>query len=153
MSLSINKEAKTLDINIAGIESLLAVQTSFSVLLSNIRLPVVPQPKEAQGWWHGVRIGTNIPGVYTSGKRLLSPHCSFYSVDGQRTRSFYHMRDPKRTILIPLKNEEFYQLIIEVDSAITPEAMAENIREAVEEVRWEEQKGRRSAEYADAVTA
>ncbi|RUP11970.1 hypothetical protein BC936DRAFT_139911 [Jimgerdemannia flammicorona] len=148
MSLSINKEAKTLDINIAGtlgIESLLAVQTSFSVLLSNIRLPVVPQPKEAQGWWHGVRIGTNIPGVYTSG--------SFYSVDGQRTRSFYHMRDPKRTILIPLKNEEFYQLIIEVDSAITPEAMAENIREAVEEVRWEEQKGRRSAEYADAVTA
>lgn len=71
------------------------------------------RPEEARSWFHGLRIGTNIPGVVTAD--------TFYTGNG---KVFYGLHDPEKTIAIELKDDSYQRVITAVDD---PEATAERI--------------------------
>ena len=112
----ITVDGGVLTVTMRGIDRILALRGHVSVPVAHIR-GVEVRPKEAHQVWHGLRAGTNIPGVITAG--------TFFTGDG---RFFYDMHDPERTIAIDLADETYRRLIIQVDDDDTPEAAAERIR-------------------------
>lgn len=105
-----------LTVTMPGIDKVLALRGHVSVPVEHIR-GVEVRPQEAFQFWHGFKIGTNLPGVVTAG--------TFITTEGQ---IFYDMHDPERTIAIDLADETYKRLIVQVDDADTPEAAAERIR-------------------------
>jgi hypothetical protein len=105
-----------LTVTMRGIDKILALRGHVSVPVTHIR-GVEVRPEEARQVWHGLKFGTNIPGVITAG--------TFITRDG---RLFFDMRNPERTIAIDLESETYRRLVVEVDDDDTPEAMAEHIR-------------------------
>lgn len=108
-----------LTVTMEGIDKILALRGHVSVPVSHIR-GVEVQPPEARQLWHGLKIGTNIPGVVTAG--------TFITGDG---KLFFDMRHQERTIGIDLEGETYRRLIVEVGEDDTPEAAAERIRAAL----------------------
>ncbi len=108
-----------LKVTMRGIDKILALRGDVSVQVAHIR-GVEARPEEAHKIWHGLRVGTNIPGVVTAG--------TFYTGDG---KVFFDVHDADRTIGIDLASENYTRLIVQVDDDDTPEAMAERIRAAM----------------------
>jgi hypothetical protein len=105
-----------LTVTMRGIDKILALRGNVSVPVTHIR-GVEVRPEEARHFWHGLRIGTNIPGVVTAG--------TFITGDG---KLFFDMHHADRTIAIDLESETYRRLVVEVDEDDTPEAVAERIR-------------------------
>jgi hypothetical protein len=108
-----------LTVTMRGIDKILALRGHVSVQLAHIR-GVEVRPDEARRFWHGLRVGTNIPGVVTAG--------TFYTGDGA---VFFDVHDPERAIAIDLADETYRRLIVQVDDDDTPEATAARIRAAI----------------------
>lgn len=87
--------------------------------LAHIR-GVALRPEDARHLWHGIKLGTNLPGVVTAG--------TFLTGDG---KVFYDVHDPDRTIAIDLADETYRRLIVEVDEDEVPEAVAQRILAAL----------------------
>ena len=109
----------TLTVTMQGIDKILALRGHVSVPLAHIR-GVELRPEEARHLWHGLRVGTNLPGVVTAG--------TFFTGDGQ---VFYDVHDPDRTIAIDLADETYRRLIVDVDHDEGPEEVAQRIRVAL----------------------
>ena len=115
----ITLSAGVLTVAMRGIDKVLALRGDVSVQVAHIR-GVEVRPEEARRIWHGLRVGTNIPGVVTAG--------TFFTGDG---KVFFDVHDPERTIAIDLADESYKRLIVQVDDDDTPEATAERIRAAL----------------------
>jgi len=110
---------ESLCVEIEGIHKFLALKSSITVPYSHIS-GVVIDPEEAHGIWHGLKAGTNIPGVLTEG--------SFLQKDG---RIFIDMKDSTRCIQITLHDESYKALVLEAPKDITPDEFAHRITEKV----------------------
>lgn len=106
-----------LTLHVRGADKLWALKSSLEIPLVHIAA-VRSDPEIARGWYHGIRIpGTNVPGVITAG--------TFYQ-DGKRV--FWDVHHPEKTIVIELHDEQYSQLIVEVED---PEAAVRLIQEAL----------------------
>jgi len=103
-------------VHIRGIDELLALKVQLQVPLEHIA-GVDVRPDEATQVWHGLRIGTNLPGVITAGRFLQHGEWAFWDV-----------HDPNDAIAIRLHDEHYAKLVIGVED---PEATTEAIRAAI----------------------
>jgi hypothetical protein len=105
-------DAEKATILMSRLDRVLSLKGELTIPLKHIT-SVTVRPEEARSWFHGLRIGTNIPGVLTAG--------TFYTGDG---KVFYDMHDPEQTIAIELQDDSYQRVIVQVDD---PEATAERI--------------------------
>lgn len=97
-----------LTLHVRGADKLWALKSSLEIPLVHIAR-VRSDPEVARGWYHGIRMpGTNVPGVITAG--------TFYQ-DGKRI--FWDVHHPEKTIVIELHDENYNQLIVEVEDPAT----------------------------------
>ena len=99
--------ATSLVVHIRGVDQLFALASRLEVPLEHISA-VELSPPEAQGVWHGLRVGgTNLPGVITAGRFLQHGEWAFWDV-----------HDPARAIAIRLRDERYAKLIVGVDDPL-----------------------------------
>src|SRR5207249_10543406 len=103
-------DGDTLHLRMRGIDQILALRSELSVPLAHIRA-VTSRPAEAHGWFHGLRFGTNLPGVVTAG--------TFLTGDGL---VFWDVHDREKTVAREI-DREFYKRVIG-DVTRSPEAAA-----------------------------
>jgi hypothetical protein len=106
----------TLVVHITGADVLLSLKSRIEVPLEHIA-GVSVSPPEAHDIWHGLRIGTNLPGVITAGHFLQHGEWAFWDV-----------HDPDKAIEIRLHDERYAKLVIGVDNF---EATAQAIAAAI----------------------
>src|SRR6266487_7027280 len=68
-----------LHLRVRGIDQILALRSELSVPLAHIHAVTI-RPAEAHGWFHGLRFGTNLPGVVTAGTFLTGDGLVFWDV-------------------------------------------------------------------------
>ncbi len=106
-------------VTMQGVDKVLALRGTLAIPLTHIR-GIDVRPAEAQQVFHGLRVGTSLPGVITAG--------TFYTSDG---KYFYDVHDPQRTIGITLDGDTYSRLILDVGNDETPEAAAARIEQAI----------------------
>src|SRR5438309_1535581 len=114
-------DGDTLTLRMRGIDQILALRSELSLPLAHIRAVTI-RPGEAHGWFHGLRFGTNLPGVVTAG--------TFLTGDGL---VFWDVHDPDKTIALDIDHEFYKRVIVEVEGS--PEAAAAQIETARERSR------------------
>jgi hypothetical protein len=111
----------SLIIHVEGMDRIWALKSHLEIPLQHV-VKAESDPAIARGWWHGIKWpGTNLPGVVTAG--------TFYK-DGQLM--FWDIHDPDRTVVISLADEDYSQLVIEVEN---PTQTVEAINSAVAAAR------------------
>ena len=97
----------TLVVHVTGLDKIWALKSQLTIPIAHV-VRAEPAAEEARQWWHGFRLpGTNIPGVITAG--------TFYQ-NGNRV--FWDVHDPDRAVAIRLHDDQFAELIIEVDNPV-----------------------------------
>ena len=110
---------EALVVHLRGMDKLWALRSRLEIPLSHV-VAAEADPEVARGWWKGIRApGTHLPGVITAG--------TFYQ-EGQWV--FWDVHDPKKTVVIWLRDEHYARLVIEVDD---PSATVMAIQEALGE--------------------
>lgn len=109
-------DAGQLHIEMSRLDRVLALKSHLTIPLEHIT-GVTVRPEEARSWFHGIKVGANIPGLVTAG--------TFYTGDG---KVFYDMHDPEQTIAIELQDESYRRVIVQVDN---PEDVATRISAAL----------------------
>jgi hypothetical protein len=105
-----------LTVHIHGVDKFFALASRLEVPLEHIS-SVEVNPAEAHQIWHGLRVGTNLPGVITAGRFLQSGEWAFWDV-----------HDLNSSIAIYLHDDSYARVVIGVDD---PEAAASTIRAAI----------------------
>lgn len=91
-------------VHVTGWDRVWALKSQLTVPLAHV-VGAEPAGEEARRWWKGFRLpGTQIPGVITAG--------TFYK-DGSRV--FWDVRDADRAVAIHLRDDQYTQLVIEVE--------------------------------------
>jgi hypothetical protein len=103
-------------VHIRGVDKFFALASRLEVPLEHIS-SVEVNPAEAHQIWHGLRVGTNLPGVITAGRFLQSGEWAFWDV-----------HDPNSSIAIYLQDDSYARVVIGVDD---PDAAASAIRAAI----------------------
>jgi hypothetical protein len=103
-------------VHIRGVDKFFVLASRLEVPLEHIS-SVEVNPAEAHQIWHGLRVGTNLPGVITAGRFLQSGGWAFWDV-----------HDPKSSIAIYLHDDSYARVVIGVND---PEAVASAIRAAI----------------------
>ena len=92
----------------------------FWALKSRLEIPLVHigrvyhEPNPPMGWFDGLKMyGTDIPHIFRAGTFWLHGY-----------RVFFDVRHPEKTVVVVLNDEQFAELIIEVDD---PEAVVNAI--------------------------
>ncbi len=94
-------------LHVCGADKLWALKSTLEVPLAHVA-GVRADAEIARGWFHGLRMpGTNLPGVITAG--------TFYQ-DGKRV--FWDVHHPEKTIVIELHDEQYNELIVEVEDPL-----------------------------------
>eukprot|EP01112_Ceratiomyxa_fruticulosa_P013161 TRINITY_DN3682_c0_g1_i1.p1 TRINITY_DN3682_c0_g1~~TRINITY_DN3682_c0_g1_i1.p1 ORF type:complete len:131 (-),score=29.83 TRINITY_DN3682_c0_g1_i1:86-478(-) len=112
-------EGDSLVVKIEGFNRFLALKSKITVKLEHISR-VVPYPEEAKKLFHGIKVGTGIPGVVVMG--------SFYQSGGC---VFIYMHDKTKTVGIELVNEGYTQLVLETPEERSPEEFTKDITQAI----------------------
>lgn len=117
-------EGDRLHLRMRGIDRILALRSELSVPLAHIHAVTI-RPAEAHHWFHGLRFGTNVPGVVTAG--------TFLTGDGL---VFWDVHDPEKTIALDIDHEFYKRVIVEVEgSPEVAKAQIDGARRAVEPER------------------
>lgn len=107
----------TLTIKVQGADKFWALKSELKVPLEHV-VEANYDPEVARGWYHGLKLpGSNIPGVLTAG--------TFYR-QGQKV--FWDVHHPDKTIIITLKDEQYNQLVIEIED---PHSGIDRIKSAI----------------------
>jgi len=110
-------ENDKLVLEVQGWDKLWALKSRLETPLGNIR-SVGADAAIARGWWKGFRApGTHLPGIIIAG--------TFYQ---HGKRIFWDVKDPKKTIVIELRDDRYDELIVEVAD---PPAVVEKIQKAM----------------------
>jgi hypothetical protein len=103
-------------VHIRGVDKFFALASRLEVPLEHIS-SVEVNPAEAHQLWHGLRVGTNLPGLITAGRFMQS---------GQWT--FWDVHDPNSAIAVYLHDDSYARVVIGVND---PDAAASVIRAAI----------------------
>ena len=103
-------------VHVRGVDKFFALASRLEVPLAHIS-SVEVNPADAHQVWHGLRVGTNLPGVITAGRFLQSGQWAFWDV-----------HDPNSAIAIYLQDDSYARVVIGVND---PEAAATAIRAAI----------------------
>jgi hypothetical protein len=90
-------------VHIRGVDKFFALASRLEVPLEHIS-SVEVNPADAHQIWHGLRVGTNLPGVITAGRFLESGQWAFWDV-----------HDPDHAIAIHLHDDSYAKVVIGVD--------------------------------------
>ncbi len=102
---------KTLIVHVRGMDRLWALKSRLEIPLSHV-VGAEVDPEIAREWHKGIRAGgTHMPGVITAG--------TFYQ-EGERV--FWDVHDPKKTLVIQLRDERYARLVIEVEDPLATAA-------------------------------
>ncbi|MGA8016640.1 MAG: hypothetical protein WCB85_12055 [Candidatus Dormiibacterota bacterium] len=93
----------SLVVHVEGADKFLALKSRVEVPLEHIAGVDASVP-EAHQIWHGMRVGSNLPGVVTAGRFLQHGEWAFWDV-----------HDPDRAIAVRLHDEHYAKLVIGVD--------------------------------------
>lgn len=86
-----------------GFDRILALKSEIRVPLEHV-IRADSGEEDASNWFHGFRVGTNVPGVVVAG--------TFY---WHGDRAFYDVHHAEKAVAITLRDEKYQRLIIEVD--------------------------------------
>jgi hypothetical protein len=103
-------------VHIEGVDKFFALASRLEVPLEHIS-SVEVNPADAHQIWHGLRVGTNLPGVITAGRFLQSGEWAFWDV-----------HNPDDAIAIYLHDDSYARVVIGVSD---PEVAASMIRGAI----------------------
>jgi hypothetical protein len=90
-------------VHIRGADKFLSLKSQLEVPLQHVA-GVEAAPPEAHEIYHGMKVGSNLPGVVTAGRFLQHGEWAFWDV-----------HDPNRAIAIRLHDEHYAKLVIGVD--------------------------------------
>lgn len=100
---------EALEVQVNGWDRVWALKSHLTIPIAHV-VGAAPAGDEARRVWHGLRLpGTNIPGVITAG--------TFLKHGG---RVFWDVRHADRAVAIQLRDDEYSELVVEVDD---PEAV------------------------------
>ena len=99
LSIADNK----LTLRVKGADKIWSARSSLEIPLAHIVGIGPADPEVARGWWHGVGLGTFVPGVVTAGS---------FERDGKWY--FWDVHHPDNAIIIDLYDEQYDTLIVEV---------------------------------------
>jgi len=119
MGVSIEIVDGNLHVVVKGFDKILALKSSFTIPLTHIQ-SIQIRPEEVFNFWHGLRIGTNIPGIISAG--------TFIQSDGA---IFMEFRHEHRTVGINLIHEKYKALYLEVPEPQTPEEFCKTLDDAI----------------------
>jgi len=108
---TITIDAGQVSISMSRLDRILALKGELTIPLEHIT-GITIRPEEARSWFHGLRIGTSIPGVLIAG--------TFYTGDG---KVFYDVHNPEQTIAIELQDDSYQRVIVQVDDPETTAAL------------------------------
>jgi hypothetical protein len=102
--LTVEKQADNFIFEVKGLHKLWALKSQITIPKENV-INAYPN-QESLKWIEGLRMpGTHIPGLITSGTYILKDGTIFCDVS-----------DPKKSIVVELKDEHYKKLIIEVEN-------------------------------------
>ncbi len=94
----------SLTIHVEGLDRILALRTTITIPWEHVT-GVHRDLADASVIFHGLKLpGTNLPGVVTAGSFLKGGDWSFWDV-----------RDPKRAIIVTLRDEHYAKVVVGVD--------------------------------------
>lgn len=103
--VSISKHDNSFIFEVKGMHKLWAFKSQLTIPTDHI-LRVYQNAESLKSWWKGWKApGTSIPSIITAG--------TFYK-DG--TKIFWDVSNIEKCIIVELKDEDYNQLIIEVDN-------------------------------------
>ena len=117
-SVKLAIEGENLHLRMTGLDRIFALKSELTIPLAHIQA-VSSRPQDAHGWFHGLRFGTNMPGVFTAG--------TFLTGDGL---VFYCVHDPDKTIALDIAHETYRRVIVQVEES--PEEAVARIEAARE---------------------
>lgn len=97
-------------------DEVLALHGSFEIPYTHIDEASSEAPDSAAGFFKGVKIGTNIPGVKTAG--------TFITASGTM---FYDYTTGDRCLTLRLNHEHYREVVVEVDGDQDPSSLARSI--------------------------
>lgn len=101
--VNVRIEGDTVVFDVQGLHQLWAFKSRLDIPRSRV-IGARHEPEAVRGW-KGWRVpGTHVPGLITAG--------TFY-LDGRRI--FWDVRDPSNTVVVDLDDQEYNQLVIEVE--------------------------------------
>jgi hypothetical protein len=90
-------------LEVEGWDKLWALKSHLAIPIEHV-VRVYADPKIAESWWKGVRLGgTHVPGVIAAG--------TFYQ---HHNWIFWDVHNPENVIVVDLRDEHYAKLIIEV---------------------------------------
>jgi len=102
--VTVEKQADNFIFEVKGLHKLWALKSQITIPKENV-VNAYPN-QESLNWIEGLRMpGTHIPGLITSGTYILKDGTIFCDVS-----------DPKKSIVVELKDEHYKKLIIEVEN-------------------------------------
>jgi len=97
-------DGDTLTVRVTGIDQVLAFKHTLEVPLEHVE-GIDQDTEEAAAFFHGLRLpGTSLPGVVTAGSFLRAGEWSFWDV-----------HDPRKAVIIRLKDEHYSRAVVGVD--------------------------------------
>ncbi len=112
--VSITQEDDDILFMVQGLHKLWALKSQLTIPRAHIR-GARQDAKAVRRWWKGWRVGTHVPGLLTAG--------TFY-FEGQQI--FWDVANPDHAVIIDLLDEDYHQLIIEVEDPAAVLAMLGN---------------------------
>ncbi|CAL9444218.1 hypothetical protein SUDANB171_02296 [Streptomyces sp. enrichment culture] len=99
---------------IEGLHKVWALKSSLTIPLANVRGATVDPGMIAEP--KGIRApGTRVPGLITAGT---------FHLHGEKV--FWDVRDPAKTVVVELADEEYARLVLQVDDPRATVALVEN---------------------------
>lgn len=110
----IELEDERVSVQLSPLDEVLALHGSLHMPYSHIR-SVAADPVPA-AWFHGIRFGTDIPGVKVAG--------TFFTGEGA---VFYDFHDPLRCLTFELDHQHYRRVVVQVDKGQDPAELARGI--------------------------
>jgi hypothetical protein len=115
VEVTVSGDKATFEVN--GLHKLWSLKSRLEIPLAHIK-GVQADPSHALGWFKGLGlVGTNVPNIFRAG--------TFYQ---EGNLIFWDVRNPERTIVVDLKDENYSKLIVEVED---PEASVNLLNDAI----------------------
>lgn len=110
----IELEADHVSVELDPIDEILSLHGSLRLPYDHIR--AVASDPAPPGWFRGLRIGTDIPGIKVAG--------TFLADDGA---IFYDFHDPDRCLTFDLDHQRYRRVVVQVDSGQDPAVLVREI--------------------------
>ena len=118
--VDVDIESGVLHVRVHGMDRVLSLRSELSIPLAHVR-GAEPASDEARKISHGIRVGTNVPGIVTAGT---------FHQDGRK--AFWDVHDPDRAVAILLEHDDFDRLIVDSED---PNGLITEINDAVQSQR------------------